>query len=396
MGRSTPSGSAVGVPGISVRGGVLISGGGTAGHVLPGLAVARALVGRGVVDGPSSVHLVGSRRGIEKTLVPEAGFGLTVLPGRGLQRRLTPVNLMALWGLAVATVWALLLMIRRRPRVLLATGGYASVPCGVAAILLRVPLVVAEQNAVPGAANSLLARFARQAAVSFTDTGLPREVVTGNPVREEIRVVRSPAERLLARGRLGLDGRPFVLVFGGSLGARRINWAVTGAVRDWVGEPVVVHHVIGRRDWPDAVADPVRPGRNVDYRAVEYEDDMPTMLAAADLVVCRAGATTVAELCVIGLPAVLVPLPGAPRDHQTLNARRLADAGAAVLVADDELDGDRLREVVGGLLGDRASLGVMAAASLGIGRPDAADLVAELLAGMMAGRAALREGGDSG
>ncbi|HIM66303.1 MAG TPA: hypothetical protein EYM46_07055, partial [Acidimicrobiia bacterium] len=152
MGRSTPSGSAVGVPGTSVRGGVLISGGGTAGHVLPGLAVARALVGRGVVDGPSSVHLVGSRRGIEKTLVPEAGFGLTVLPGRGLQRRLTPVNLMALWGLAVATVWALLLMIRRRPRVLLATGGYASVPCGVAAILLRVPLVVAEQNAVPGAA----------------------------------------------------------------------------------------------------------------------------------------------------------------------------------------------------------------------------------------------------
>jgi UDP-N-acetylglucosamine--N-acetylmuramyl-(pentapeptide) pyrophosphoryl-undecaprenol N-acetylglucosamine transferase len=123
---------------------------------------------------------------------------------------------------------------------------------------------------------------------------------------------------------------------------------------------------------------------------------MPTMLAAADLVVCRAGATTVAELCVIGLPAVLVPLPGAPRDHQTLNARRLADAGAAVLVADDELDGDRLREVVGGLLGDRASLGVMAAASLGIGRPDAAELVAELLAGMMAGRAAPREGGDSG
>jgi undecaprenyldiphospho-muramoylpentapeptide beta-N-acetylglucosaminyltransferase len=345
--------------------------------------VATALVERGVVASRSDVHLVGSRRGVEVELVPEAGFGLTVLSGRGIQRRLTPANVGALIGLLLGFLRAFLLLVRARPRVVLSLGGYASIPCGLAAVVLRVPLVVAEQNAVPGAANRLLGRFARACAVSFADTALPRPDLTGNPVRAAIR--SAVGTRSEARDRIGVDDRPLLVAFGGSLGARRINRAVADFVEGWSGAPLVVRHVVGTRGWATGEMATAVPA-GVEYSAVAYEHDMPTLLAAADLVVCRSGATSVAELAVLGVPSVLVPLPGAPGDHQTANARHLAGSGGAVLLADTDLDGSALEEVLGELLSDAGRRDAMAEAARCMAIPDAADRVVDLILRHAAGR----------
>ena len=364
----------------------MVAGGGTAGHVVPGLAVGRALVERG--HPASSIHYVGSERGLEAEMVPAAGFGLTLLPGRGFARKVSARGMVdnagAAWGLSRAVARATALVRRRRPAVVVAVGGYAGVPCGLAAVATRVPLVVVEQNAVPGSANRLLGRFARACAVSFAGTDLPRAVVTGNPVRPEILAVdRSAGGRAAARAALGLpEGRRVVAVTGGSLGALRINRAVLGAVTRWADRgDLAVRHAVGARDWDLVQAEqpPLPGGDGLVYQPVRYEDRMELLLAAADLLVCRAGGNTVAEVAVVGLPAVLVPLPNAPGDHQTANARALADAGAAVVVPDAELDADRLVAEVEALLADDARLAAMGEAAAGAGRRDAADRVAALV-----------------
>lgn len=366
------------------RGGVLLAGGGTAGHVVPALAVARALVARG--HRPDSLHFVGSARGQEAHMVPEAGFSVTLLPGRGISRRLTGraliANAGAVAGLAAAVVRAVALVARLRPGVVLSVGGYASVPAAAAAVALRRPLVLHEQNAVPGASNRLFARFARASAVSFEGTPLPRAVVTGNPVRPEIAAVdRSPAAVAAARLALGLPvDAVLVAVTGGSLGARRINEAVFGLVRDWAGRTdVAVRHAVGRRDWAAVQAELPRPGAGgLCYQPVEFEDRMADLLVAADVAVCRAGGS-VAELAAAGVPSVLVPLPGAPGDHQTANAIAMVRAGAAVVVPDCDLTAERLAAELTPLVEDAPRRAAMAAAAASLGRPDAADRVADLL-----------------
>lgn len=360
-----------------------------------------------------SLHWIGSRRGIEATLVPRAGFSLTLLPGRGIVRRVSLQSLAAAGGLAAAAVAAFVIVAWRRPRVIVALGGYAAVPCALAAAIWRVPVVVMEQNAVPGAANRLISRFARACALSFEGTALPRGVVTGNPVRSEIVALDRARDRLSARGALGLPSDRFVVaVFGGSLGARRINEATFTAVAGWRDRhDLAVRHVVGERDWPTTQARVAalgtagppggRPSSGDDaagalvYQAVRYEDRMDLLLAAADLAVCRAGATSVAELAVVGLASVLVPLPGAPGDHQTANAEALARAGGAIVIPDAQLDGPRLAEAVATLLGDPSRLAAMATAAREWSRPDAAVRVAEMVerhAGADAGAPARREG----
>jgi len=360
-----------------------VAGGGTAGHVIPGLAVAEALVSTGVAAGRHEVHMVGSRRGIEVDLVPAAGFGLTVLPGRGIRRRLTPANVVAVLGLLVGMFRAVLLLARHRPRAVVSLGGYASAPCGVAAVLLRIPLVVAEQNAVPGAANRLLGRFARACAISFPNTDLPRAELTGNPVRSEVRSLVGRSEE--ARRSLGLDDRPLVVAFGGSLGARRLNRAVVDLVEGWTSGAVVIRHVVGPRGWSAGEQASECPA-GVDYRPVDYEHDLPTVLAAADLVICRSGATTVSELAVLGVPAVLVPLPGAPGDHQTANARHHADAGGGVFFEDDRLKQGDLGDLVALLLADPGKRRAMSVAASAASKPDAAERVAGIIAHHAASR----------
>ncbi len=358
----------------------VIAGGGTAGHVVPAIAIGQALVARG--HAPDSIHFVGSSRGMERHLVPAAGFTVTLLPGRGLARRPTLANVGAVAGLAAAAVMAVVLMGRRRPAVVVAVGGYASAACVAAAVLWRVPLVVAEQNAVPGLANRVAARVARASAVSFPGTPLPRAQVTGNPVRREmLGVDRRPEGRAVARAQLNVDpDAMLVVVAGGSLGARRINDAVIGLAADWARRPGwAVRHVVGERDWEELseAAPPSVPG-GLRYEQVRYEDRMDRVYAAADIAVHRAGASTVAELAVAGVPAILVPLPGAPGDHQTANAQRLAAVGAAVVVSDAELDAPRLEAELDRLAAEPDTRAAMAVAAAGLARPAAADDVAGL------------------
>lgn len=358
---------------------VVIAGGGTAGHVHPGVSVARALVERG--HDASSILYVGSERGIEHELVPPAGFELVTLPGKGIPRRISFAALGAVASLLHGTLAAYWLLRREKPAVVLSLGGFAAVPCAVAARVRRIPVVLHEQNAVPGAANRLISRWARAAAVSFEGTAIAGAVLTGNPVRPEMLAVDRPSQHNSSRASLGVDpDQLFLVITGGSLGALRINRAAIDAATHWRDRAdITMYHVVGTRDWEVLAEAREKIGGVIDYRAIRYEHDMPTVFAAADLVVARAGASTTAELAVVGVPSVLVPLPGAPGDHQTANAAELVAAGAAAMVADRELDGLRLVRAVEELLADEERLPAMQRAAVGVGRPDAADHVARLI-----------------
>jgi UDP-N-acetylglucosamine:LPS N-acetylglucosamine transferase len=337
--------------------------------------------------GPGTVELVGARRGIDAALLAGEELPVTLLPGRGIVRRVDLrsllANLRALAGLAAAFVAALAVVARRRPSVVVAMGGYACVPPAMAAVALGVPVVLVNVDAVPGAANRLVGRFARAAAVAFDGTDLPRAVVTGAPVRPAIVAAARPddAVRRAARVALGLPAdRAVVAAVGGSLGARHLNEAVIDLARRWATRvDVALFHVVGRRDasWAAAAAAAV-PHGDLAYVQVPFEDRMALFYQAADVVVARSGANTVAELAVVGVPAVLVPLPGAPGDHQRANAEVLARAGAAVVLADPECSGSALAAVIGPLLADPGRLEDMRAAALGVGRPDAVAAVAAL------------------
>ena len=360
----------------------LMAGGGTAGHLQPALAIAEALVDAG--HPRQAIEFVGSARGQDRAALEGRGFPFTLLPGRGLVRSMRAGDLVrnagALAGLAVAAVRASALVARSRPQVVVSVGGYASLPASLAAVLLRVPLVLVNVDAVPGAANRLLGRFARASAVGWEGSSLPRAVVTGTPVRPEIAAVRrDPGDRRVARRTLGLpEDRPTVAVFGGSLGARRINVAAAGLAERWKErDDRAMYHIVGRRDWEDyaprAGCRGQRPGQpGATLVRVPYEDRMEVVYRAADLVVGRAGAMTVAELAVAGVPSILVPLPGAPGDHQTANARVLERNGASVLLPDPECDARSLGELTDRLLADPAGLEAMGRAAAAMGRPDAA------------------------
>ncbi len=358
----------------------LISGGGTGGHVVPAIAIGQALVARG--HQTDTIHFVGSRRGLERTMVPKAGFAITLLPGRGIARRLTIDNVGAVAGLVWAVGKAIILIGRLRPSVVITVGGYASVAGAVGAVVWRVPLIVAEQNAVPGLANRLAGRFAAACAVSFPGTPLRRAVVTGNPVRPQILSVdRTAVGRTEARLALGLPDDAFVVaVAGGSLGARRLNEAVVALATAWAHRSgVAIRHVVGDRDFEAmAKVSPAPTPSGLMYQQVRFEDRMDLLLAAADVAVQRAGASTVAELAAVGVPAVLIPLPGAPGDHQTVNASRFETAGAAVVIPDAELDAGRLAVELDSLIDHEEARRAMGAAALGLARPRAAAAVAEL------------------
>jgi undecaprenyldiphospho-muramoylpentapeptide beta-N-acetylglucosaminyltransferase len=365
---------------------IVVAGGGTAGHVLPGLAVAAALVERG--RDRSDIVFVGSRRGIEARLVPEAGFEVVLLPGRGIRRSLSRQNVAAAWGLVRAFASMVGWVRRTRPAAVLTLGGYASVAASLAAVLWRVPIVVTEQNARAGAANRLIGRFARACAVPVAGTDLPRAVVCGNPVREVIRAVAAVGpdgvdhraeRRAAARVAMGIPAdRTVIAAFAGSLGARRINDAVIGLAERWADRgDVWIHHVVGSRP-EDELRRPDLPDDGLHLEVVRYEEHMERLLAAADVAVCRSGGTTVAELAVVGVPAVFVPLPIAPRDHQTANAAALVAAGAAVVVADADCDADRLESELDRMLVP-GRLAAMAEAAARLGVPDAADRVADLV-----------------
>jgi UDP-N-acetylglucosamine--N-acetylmuramyl-(pentapeptide) pyrophosphoryl-undecaprenol N-acetylglucosamine transferase len=358
---------------------VLIAGGGTAGHVFPALAVATRLA-----DGHGAeVRFAGTRAGQEARLVPAAGFPFAVVEARPFVRTLTP-------RAVAAPIRAMRSVSRCRPLatwadVVVGMGGYVAVPVVLAAARSRRPVVLHEQNAVPGLANRALSRLARTVAISFPETArlLPRRartVLTGNPVRD--RIVAVPGDRgalaAEARSELGLEpGRATVVIFGGSLGALHVDRAAvdaSSALRERADLQVLLltgaAHI-------DEVNRRLPRDRVLHVRALPFLDRMELAYAAADLIVARAGATTVAEITVCGLPSILIPYPYATARHQEANARALQRAGAATIIMDDALTGHVLAARIADLVSSPARLSTMAERAVRLGRADAADALAK-------------------
>jgi len=345
---------------------VLILAGGTGGHIFPGLAVAQELLARQV-----PVVWLGAEGAMETRLVPAAGIALHTLPvsslrGAGLRRRL-----LAPLMLARALIRALALIRRLQPRSVLSFGGFAAGPGGVAAWLLRRPLLVHESNRAPGLTNRWLARLARRRLVGFPGTFVGRkEVLVGNPVRAEIAALAPPAQRFAGR-----SGALRLLVIGGSQGARALNQHLPEALRS-SGICCEIRHQTGTRDLHSTAL------RYTDAGLVARTDafiaDMPEAYTWADLLVCRAGASTLAELCAVGLPALLVPLPTAADDHQSRNADYLVEHGAALKAVEGEGFCDRLAQALSALASDPALRRRMADAARALALPDAAAQVAAL------------------
>jgi UDP-N-acetylglucosamine--N-acetylmuramyl-(pentapeptide) pyrophosphoryl-undecaprenol N-acetylglucosamine transferase len=331
----------------------VVTGGGTAGHVFPAMAVADSLVATGRER--AAIHYVGTERGVETTLLPPTGYPHTLLDVVGLQRTLTWRNVAFAPKMLAATARARRLLLRLDPRVVVSVGGYGAMPTVFAARLLHIPIVVVSYDRRPGRANALAARFAAACAVAFPGSSLPRAEMTGAPVRQAVLDVDRAAGRDAARRALGLPTDRFVVtVTGGSLGSAAINAAVAGYVaahRDDVG--LAVRHVVGRRFIAGVALGDGSTG--VLYQVLAFDEELALSYAATDMFVGRGGASTVAEVAAAGVPAVLVPWSGAADDHQTANVRWLADQGAAVQLAEDELarigdvieqlraDGDRRR-----------------------------------------------------
>jgi UDP-N-acetylglucosamine--N-acetylmuramyl-(pentapeptide) pyrophosphoryl-undecaprenol N-acetylglucosamine transferase len=359
---------------------VLFAGGGTGGHLYPGIAVAEELRRR---DPSTQVSFVGTARGLESKVVPALGLPLDVIRSAGLKGK-SPAALargMALLPLSALDAWRVLS--RRRPDVVVGVGGYSSGPVLLLAALRRLPTLVMEQNTTPGFTNRTLARWVRAAAVSYEETlrffpGVG--VVTGNPVRRGF---------LETGGRddvRPVDGKVRVLIVGGSQGARAVNEAMLAAAPALAAHATTlsITHQAGERELAR-----VRDGygaAGLSATVLPFLHDMPAQMAAADLVVSRAGASTLAELTILGRPMVLVPLPTAADDHQRKNAASLARAGAAEVIDERELTGERLAAVVLGLAGDEPRRHRMAAAARGLGRPDAAARVADRIEALAGGK----------
>lgn len=355
---------------------VVIAGGGTGGHLYPGLAVAREILAR---DPAAVVTFAGTARGLESRVVPREGFALDTIRSAGLKGK-SPAALargIALLPASALDAWRV--VSRRRPHVVVGVGGYSSGPVVLLAALRGVPTMVLEQNAMPGFANRRLARVVDEVALTY-DTARPwfgdKAFVSGNPVRPGF---LAPAAERAAGGRR-------VLVFGGSQGAHAINVAmIDAAPRLAAAEPpIALVHQTGERD-VDVVREAYRRA-GLEARVEPYLDRMDEEMAAADVVVSRAGATTLAEVTAAGRPALLVPLPTATDDHQRRNAEALAGIGAADVIDQRDLTGPVLVARLLGLLDDPARRQAMAARSRQAARPDAARVIVDHLQALVARR----------
>jgi UDP-N-acetylglucosamine--N-acetylmuramyl-(pentapeptide) pyrophosphoryl-undecaprenol N-acetylglucosamine transferase len=356
----------------------LVSGGGTAGHIYPALAVARVLA----ATGRDTVAFVGAPDSLEERLATQAGLDFIPVRVSGWDRA-RPLSLVKGSATTLGSLRRCVRLLRReRIDVVIGFGGYVSLPLGLASAIARVPLVIHEQNSVPGVANRTLARLARRVCLTYESslsslTNRGTAIVTGNPVRESI--VGANAAR--GRAAFGVGAADLLLlVFGGSRGARHLNAAIINLyprLSDVARLRIV--QIAGPKEAADVRDALVRiAGSDPAWWSVEeYVDGMGDLMAAADLVVCRSGATTLAELSAIGRASVLVPYPYATDDHQTRNADPFLQAGASEVIADASLDGPDFERIVVSLLGDPARRAIMADAARTLGRPDAAQTVAD-------------------
>jgi UDP-N-acetylglucosamine--N-acetylmuramyl-(pentapeptide) pyrophosphoryl-undecaprenol N-acetylglucosamine transferase len=344
---------------------ILIAAGGTGGHIFPALAVAQRLRELG-----ASLMWLGTRQGLEAKLVPKAGYPLLTVSIAGVRSKGWSTRLLAPFRLLWALGQSLWLMLRHRPRAVLGMGGFVSGPAGVAAWLLRVPLLIHEQNAIAGLTNTLLARIADRVMEAFPGTFRHRGAIgIGNPVRADILAIPAPDARLAVP-----HPALRILVIGGSQGALILNQMVPAALARLSGCVVEVWHQCGQKH-----LDATRAGYDalkIEARVEPFIDGMSGAYAWADLVICRSGALTVAELAAAGVGSILIPFPGAVDDHQTANARYLANAGAALLIPQPDFTAERLATELGQLLGAPERLREMAIAARRLAWTDATERVA--------------------
>lgn len=367
----------------------VVTGGGTGGHIYPALAIARGLKEK--YPGAEILY-VGTEKGLEAGIVPRSGFPFRSIRLSGLRRRLTAQNLLVFWQAGAGTLKARKLIKNFKPLAVVGTGGYVCGPVIIAAGSLRIPTLIHEQNALPGVTNRVLSFFATQVATTFEDSiaRFPRRArvkLTGLPVRPEVLT----AGRSQAREKFGV--RPeqmLVLSFGGSQGARSINRAMATVLKEFQGEKKVKFlHVTGQAQYREFLTYCRRENVSVngdfvdDNRIVPYMHEMPEALAAADMVVCRAGAATLAEITVRGIPSILIPYPYAAGNHQEYNARALVDRGAAEMILDREVNGLLLAGKIRRMLENQVDLQKMAAASLSVGRPRALDDILDCIETMI-------------
>jgi len=342
---------------------ILVAGGGTGGHLYPGIAVVRELLAR---DPRTRATFVGTRQGIEARVVPREGFELDVIRSGGLKGKSMAARARGLRLLPLGAADAWRVLSRRRPHIVMGVGGYSSGPVVLLAALRGIPTLLLEQNAVPGLTNRLLAPFVGAAAVTY-ETTLPffrgKGFVSGNPVRSEFF-----GDSGMPSGPAGVPLR--VLIFGGSQGAHAINVAAVEAAPQLArtAGDLAVTHQTGERD-----LEMVREG----YRREPFLFEMAREMKQADLLVCRAGATTLAEITAAGRPSILVPLPTATDDHQRKNAEVLARAGAAAVIDQRDLTGAALADRIVALGADASQREQMAEAARALARPDAARLIAD-------------------
>lgn len=363
----------------------MVGTGGTAGHVFPAVAAAERLRDRIGAE----VTFLGRDRGLETRLVPAAGFPLETVEAVPFARKLSLTTLRAPFAALAASRRCRGIV--RGADAVLGMGGYVSVPVALAARRERVPLVLHEQNAIPGLANRLAARWSQVVGLSFESSGARfprrvRKVVTGNPVRSSVLRVRTEREALRAEGFRALDlesGRRTVLVFGGSQGALKVNGAAVEACRLLSSRGDLQVLLLTGQAHRDSAREKV-DGKLV-VRSLPFLDRMELAYAVAELVVARAGATTVAEVTACGLPAVLVPYPHATARHQDANAAAVVRVGGAAVISDGELDGAVLAHRITEIIDDPERLARMARGAAGFGRPEAADALADLTAQVAGG-----------
>lgn len=360
---------------------VIISGGGTGGHIYPAITIARAIA---EIE-PTEFLYVGSKIGLENTLIPKEGLPFVTLDVRGLERKLSVRNFVTLAKTAGSVVKAEMIIRKFKPDVVIGTGGFVCGPVLLAASLSGIPTLIQEQNVIPGVTNTILSRFVKRIALGYREAAgrfKRRDILvyTGNPVRKDVLTV----SRAEGRSILGLDADKFtLLVAGGSRGARSINNAMIEVHKHFKNDPTIqILHVTGDHEYDrvvkqlDGIDGKGRYG--LGSRVVPYLHTMPDALAAADLAVYRAGAVGLAELTVRGVPSILIPYPYAAEDHQRYNAQALVMCGAAKMILDKMLTGKDLLEEIIHLKEDPQALASMAQASKSLGKPEAAQDIAKL------------------
>lgn len=358
----------MGVKGVQT---LMIAGGGTGGHIYPAIAIAREFLAR---DASRKVIFVGTERGLEKTIVPKAGFPLEFISVGGLKGKGGLDLIKNLFRLPLGFIQAWRVVGKHRPNVVLGVGGYSSGPVLVAAGIRRIPTLIHEANAFPGLTNRIVGRFTTAVAIAFPDaaTRLKRSdaVVTGNPIRAEFFAARHPPPT--ARKRL--------LIFGGSQGSRVLNDAVTGSLLFLarLKDTIEIVHQTGANNLKP-VQQAYRQSAFANARVVPYLDPIADEIAAADLVVSRAGAMTVGELSASGRAAILVPFAAATNNHQELNARVVERAGGALVITEKELTPERLAAAIADVLGDPNKAARMGDASRQLSTPDATKKIVDLI-----------------